>query len=149
MDGQLGKNGVCMGHMEHGGMALKHSSQNFPCLGGWYVSGLELPRHQNPCRATHWNFNMFGSLGMFWWWVTFWVLPCPSIETCDGGPQKLSCFDDDYVSGGVVFKASKLTPGYPKHMFWWCYAWGSHCLCVKTHAGLSWNKQCICNLSLK
>jgi hypothetical protein len=26
-----------------GGMALKHSSQNFPCFGGWYVSGLELP----------------------------------------------------------------------------------------------------------
>ncbi len=43
MDGQLGMDGVCMGIMEHGGMALKHSSQNFPCFGGWYVSGLELP----------------------------------------------------------------------------------------------------------
>jgi hypothetical protein len=38
------------------------------------------------------------------------VLPCPSIETCDGGPLKLSCFEDDYVSGGVVFKRQNPHP---------------------------------------
>ncbi len=29
MDGQLGMDGVCMGHMEHGGMALKQVPKTF------------------------------------------------------------------------------------------------------------------------
>jgi hypothetical protein len=88
-------------------------------------------------------------LNMFWWWGKFWVLPCPSIEPFDGGPQKLSCFDDDYVSGGVVFKPQNSHPAALKHMFWWWYAWGSHCLCIETHARLSWNKQCIYDFVIK
>jgi hypothetical protein len=49
----LGMDGVWMGHMDHGGMGLKH-----------YVLGLALPMHRNPCWAPPKH-------SMFWCHVMF------------------------------------------------------------------------------
>ncbi len=42
--------GIAHGYMEDGCMGPKHSSQNFTCLGGQYVSGgLNYPNIKNAC----------------------------------------------------------------------------------------------------
>jgi len=47
--------------MEHGCMGPKHSSWNFPCFNGQYVSGLWLPGHWNPCQGClpNWHVRCF------------------------------------------------------------------------------------------
>ncbi len=88
-----------------GHMALKHSSQNFPCFNGRHVSNLGLPRHQNLCWTICWNLTCFNGGVCF-----DRVSPYLSIKICDS--WKLQLFNDGYVLGvvvhwGVKFKRKK------------------------------------------
>jgi hypothetical protein len=90
MDGSWGMDGDRMG--EHGRWVhgVKTYLSKFTCFGGQYVLGFELPRHQNVCWATHWNFTYL--MGGKFWVSSFKMRDFWAIEIDVGLPPKHDMF---------------------------------------------------------
>lgn len=110
--------------MEHGCMGPKHSSWNFPCFNGQYVSGLWLPGHWNPCQGClpNWHVRCFRYLLAQ---ALNWAVA--GLESCHVSVMA--------IFRGLSFPSVKSdVKSSPKHDLFWC--WFVQGLVLPTHQNL-------------